>query len=207
MSMIAAEKSAPYASDGSGSPAEKSWTITEYRTMHDLGILSDEPKTELIYGKIYENMPLNSKHSGYTTRISRNLTLLFYPKFDFRSEQPVVLNKTESMPQPDIAVCRHQDHDYIDRHPTPEDIFVLVELSDSTLYFDRNTKREMYAEEGIQEYWIINIKREEVEVYLNPLPEEKRYRSQTSYKWSEVIDSPTLGQLEGTRIFGTSIKQ
>jgi Uma2 family endonuclease len=74
-----------------------------------------------------------------------------------------------SEPIPDLSILRWRADDYLDAHPTPEDVFLVIEVAGSSITLDREHKLPAYAKAGIPEYWIINIPAKKVEVYRNPL--------------------------------------
>jgi Uma2 family endonuclease len=82
-----------------------------------------------------------------------------------------------SEPEPDIAIVVGEEDRYDFDHPQPADIVLLVEVSDTTLRFDRGKKRSAYARAGIVEYWILNILKRQIEVHRDP--RGSRYRSVT----------------------------
>lgn len=87
-----------------------------------------------------------------------------------RVQGPIKLNDY-SMPQPDLTLVQRQAWRQLEDHPSPKDILALVEVSDSTLDYDRNDKALLYAREGIRELWIVNLKSMEIEVYRQPSPQ------------------------------------
>jgi hypothetical protein len=81
---------------------------------------------------------------------------------------PIVLDD-ESEPEPDIALARGEDDDFALEHPHPESLVLVVEVSDSTLRFDRSLKADNYARAQIGEYWILNIEDRQLEVLRQPV--------------------------------------
>jgi Uma2 family endonuclease len=73
-----------------------------------------------------------------------------------------------SEPEPDIAIVRLRSDDYINSHPAPADIILAIEVADSTIKFDRDTKAPLYAAAGISEYWIVNLIDNRLEIYRQP---------------------------------------
>ena len=96
-------------------------------------------------------------------------------------------------PEPDVAIVRGSDADYRHRVPTPADVALLVEVSDSTLDQDRGKKLEAYARAGIPVYWIVNLVDRQVEVYTRPV-KAGRYRSRKDYKPGQQVPVVIAGQ-------------
>jgi Uma2 family endonuclease len=99
-----------------------------------------------------------------------------------REEKPIVLSDF-SEPEPDIVVVKGTLRD-TPRHPTPANTLLVVEVSESSLAADRKTKGAIYAKHGIQEYWILNLRRRELEIRRDPgLVGDEEY----GYRFLQVI--------------------
>src|SRR5262249_18396502 len=100
-------------------------------------------------------------------------------------------------PEPDLLVARGDDVRYLERHPQPSEIALVVEVSDTTYHRDRYEKYPAFAASGIPIYWIVNLSRRCIEVYTDPAPDG--YRSQRDYHAGDVvpviIDGTPLGQI------------
>lgn len=144
------------------------FTVEEYYRMGETGILAPDARVELIEGEIYDMMPVGPFHSGIGTRLHRLFERLPNPdRWLVRSQYPVRLNDG-SEPQPDLALVRPRDDFYTGSHPTPADVFLLVEVADSSLSFDREKKLPLYARAGIAEFWLVNLVARNLEVYRRP---------------------------------------
>jgi Uma2 family endonuclease len=84
-----------------------------------------------------------------------------------RCQDPISL-PNHSEPEPDIAIVRLRSDDYVDSHPAPADIILVIEVADSSIKFDRETKAPLYAAAGISEYWIVNLIDNRLEIYRQP---------------------------------------
>lgn len=151
------------------------WTVEDYHRMIDAAILTTEDKVELLEGEIIEMSPQNSPHSATTQRASDYLRSLLVGQATIRVQLPITL-PPNSEPEPDIAVIRVDSRDYFERHPTTGDIFLLVEVADTTLRHDRR-KALTYAKANIPEYWILDINKQQV--YRFCQPEENKYQQET----------------------------
>jgi len=103
-----------------------------------------------------------------------------------RNQAPVTIPLV-SEPEPDISLAKGQPEAYRTRHPWPADLLAAMEVSDSSLNFDRTTKLRLYASAGIAVYWIVNLPDSQIEVYESPLPAEGRYAERTIYHRSQSI--------------------
>lgn len=95
-------------------------------------------------------------HSVCRTRWNRELLKILGDRATLRGQEPIII-PPDSSPEPDYAIVRNYPDDYLSAHPSPSDIFWVIEISDSTLNFDQQVKLALYAEAAISDYWIINL--------------------------------------------------
>ena len=143
---------------------KRQFTVKEYHQMAKVGILKQDDRVELIAGEIVKMAPIGIPHAGCVRRLSGIFNKLLSGKAVVDTQNPIDLND-ESEPQPDLVLLRWRDDYYAGKHPRPEDIFLLIEVADSTIKYDREVKIPLYAENGIYEVWLIDINQELVEVY------------------------------------------
>jgi Uma2 family endonuclease len=149
-------------------PRVRRWTLTEYQQAASLGLFDPEECLELIQGEIIENMPPNPLHSNAIDLIRVSLThALLAVDCYLRSENPITMTGA-TQPQPDIAVVKGTPQRYIGRFPRPEEILLIVEIAESSLTYDRETKGSLYAGAGIRKYWILNLTDRCLEVHRDP---------------------------------------
>ncbi|BDI30195.1 hypothetical protein CCAX7_22460 [Capsulimonas corticalis] len=149
-------------------PSPHRWTRDDYYRLGDLGFFPPEIRVELIDGEIIETMsPQKTPHTVTLHAVVHALRSAFGGDTYIREQSPMTLADT-SEPEPDILVARGTFHDYKDRHPGPADTLLLVEISDSTLTYDRTRKAALYAASGVGEYWIVNVAARELEVRRSP---------------------------------------
>ena len=110
-------------------------------------------------------------------------------QFIVRTRNPIHINNF-SEPEPDISIIKKRKNYYYDRHPNPNEVFLIIEVSEEHLQKDRKIKLPIYAKAGIVEYWIVNLIDEQVEVYRNP--KEEKYSSKKIYKKGKTIKSSQL---------------
>jgi len=147
------------------------FTVDEYYEMARVGILKPDERVELLDGEIVPMNPIGSPHAWCVTRVTR----VFAPLFDraiTRVQNPLRLG-VRSEPEPDVAVLQPDTPE--DGHPGPHDVFLVIEVADTSIRTDRGRKRTMYARAGIPEYWIVDLRHDRVEVYRDPA--RARYES------------------------------
>jgi Uma2 family endonuclease len=134
----------------------RSITVEAYYRMGEAGILAPDERVELIEGEVVEMAPIGSRHSGLVNRLTHLLVQAAGNRAVVSVQNPVRLSQT-SEPQPDLALLRPRADDYQSAVPVPEDVFVLVEIAESSLKYDRELKAPLYAAHGIPELWIIDV--------------------------------------------------
>lgn len=145
----------------------RTWTVNEYHQMLSAGILANDERVELLSGKILKMSPQEPPHSATTRRASRYLDRLLSNLADVRSQLPITL-KPDSEPEPDIAIVRFDANEYADHHPSIEEIYWVIEVSDTTLRKDREQKASIYGKAGIPEYWILDVNAQQAYILREP---------------------------------------
>lgn len=143
------------------------FTVDEYDAMIDAGILTKDDRVELIEGEILQVSPIGSPHAACLSRLTHALVSQTGAAGSVRIQSPLRLSDL-SEPEPDVALVRPRADFYAERHPRPEDTLLLVEVSHTTLGYDRGTKLPLYAAAGIPEVWIVDVDGGVVEVYREP---------------------------------------
>lgn len=161
-------------------------TIAEYDRMIEAGKFEprEEHHVELIRGEIIQMSPIYPPHESA-------LDILSYWSFDnapretvwVRNQNSLGIPELESVPQPDLFWVSRRD--YSKARPQAEDVFLLIEVADSSLRYDRGTKSDLYAEAGIQDYWIANVQQQVIEVHRNP--QNGHYSSKLTYALGERV--------------------
>ncbi len=145
----------------------RSLTSAEYYQMMESGIIREGEKVELISGQIFTMAAKGTRHTVATSRLLKSLLMLIGEQAIVRCQDPITLSNN-SEPEPDLAIARLRSDDYVNSHPSPEDIILVIEVADSTIKFDRETKAPIYAAAGISEYWIVNLIDDRLEIYRQP---------------------------------------
>ncbi len=143
------------------------WTINDYHRMIAAGILCDR-KVELLKGEIVEMPPEGEPHAYCSDEAGEYLSNLLGKRAKIRQAKPITL-PNDSEPEPDIAIVQRLGRDYREHHPYPENIFWLIEYANSSLEKDLERKSKIYAEVGIPEYWVVNLKKSHLVVFREPL--------------------------------------
>ncbi len=148
-------------------PMRRRFTVDEYFALAEAGILHKEERIELIDGEIIIMSPIGDPHRQSVNWVGRLLTIALGKRAMVQVQATIVLNDATA-PEPDIAVIRLRSiNDLVTA--TPEEIYFLVEVADSSLAFDRETKLPRYAAAGIPEVWIANLVNRQVEAHCNPV--------------------------------------
>ncbi|MGV2828582.1 Uma2 family endonuclease [Myxosarcina sp. GI1(2024)] len=145
----------------------RKFTIDEYHKLVDLGMFTENDRIELIRGEIIEMAPKRTPHSVCKSFLWKRLYDLVGKQAEIRVQEPIILSDSE--PEPDVVIARQKSDNYLSAHLTAKDIILIVEIADSTLEYDREVKLSLYAEAGINNYWIFNLVDSRLEAY-NCLP-------------------------------------
>ena len=143
------------------------WTTEEYHRMIAAGILCDR-QVELLKGEIVEMPPEGEPHAYCSDEAGEYLAKLLGDRAKIRHAKPIIL-PNNSEPEPDLAIVERLGREYREHHPYPENIFWLIEYANSSLEKDLDIKNKIYAEAGIPEYWVVNLKELHLVVFREPL--------------------------------------
>lgn len=160
------------------------WSIDLYHQAIEAGIFDDQ-NVELLQGEIVVMPPEGEPHVYFSDRLSKRLQKCLDNLAQIREGRPITL-PNNSEPEPDIAVVQPLDTVYLEHHPYPENIFLVIEYSYASLRKDLKIKSKIYAEAGIREYWIVNLQSLQLIVFRNPTPTGY----ETEFNLSEGTISP-----------------
>jgi Uma2 family endonuclease len=144
------------------------FTLDEYHRMGEVGILHEDDRVELIEGEIIEMTPIGSRHAATVARINLFFSIRVADRAVVWGQNPLLLPRFESEPQPDVILLAHRPDFYASALPEPPDVQLLVEVADSSLAYDRRTKLPLYARAGVAEAWLVNLVVPRVEVHCGP---------------------------------------
>ena len=178
------------------------FTVDEYHQMIQAGILGENDNVELLEGWIVPKMPRNPVRDALISWVhNRVLAPRLRGGWFCRGQSAIITPDSE--PEPDLAVIRGSERDYLSRHPRPADTALAVEVADSSLARDRSIKARLYASAGVPLYWIINLVDDQIEVYTQPTGPGPApdYRTRQDYKRTDlvplVIDGIEMGPIPG----------
>lgn len=157
-------------------PTRARLTIAQFHKMGETGILAPDSRLELIDGELIEMAPIGPRHMHTVNRLNHTLVSAVAGKAVVSVQNPVVLNE-HSEACPDLTLLRRQP-EHEGRLPTAQDVLLLIEVSDTTLQYDRTTKLRLYADHGVREVWIVDVAARVLEVYRDPADGAYRTRMQ-----------------------------
>lgn len=143
------------------------FSVEDYHRMGEAGILPADSRVELIRGQIIDLPPIGTPHLAMVNRLNSLLAVALRGRDTVSPQNPVRL-PDGSEPQPDVSILKWRADYYRRRRPAAEDVLLLIEVSDSSLDYDRTVKLPLYAESGIPESWIANLDEWVIEVYREP---------------------------------------
>ncbi|MGQ4647351.1 Uma2 family endonuclease [Lyngbya aestuarii] len=165
------------------------WTVQEYHQMVEAGILQPDEKVELVAGQIIKKIsPQGSLHAAAIRRTERLLRERLGKQVLIQTQLPIELNDF-SEPEPDVAVVRVDPLDYEESHPKASDVYLIIEVADSTLKRDCELKAKDYAQSGIVDYWVLDVKNQQLRVFREPT--EDGYQSEVVLGEDGIV-SPLL---------------
>ena len=148
----------------SGEP--RLWTRAQYAQAYERGWFNGL-RVELAQGKVFLKLPASPAHVNCVEEGGEVIKRVFTIGFRVRRESPLPL-PSDGVPEPDILVVRGSREDFLTRHPRPEEVALLMEISDATLHYDRNEKAALYAQADIADYWLLNLQNRTLEVRRDP---------------------------------------
>jgi Uma2 family endonuclease len=182
-------------------PADELWrlSIDQYHAMIREGILTEDDPVELLEGLLIRKMSKKPPHSVVTCLVRKALERLVQAGWHVNTQEPITCEDSE--PEPDVKVVRGAPRDYLNRHPGPQDVALVVEVTDSSLAQDRGIKKRLYAGARIPVYWIVNLLERQIEVYTDPSgpAEQPDYGRRQDFHAADkaplVIEGREIGQI------------
>jgi Uma2 family endonuclease len=150
-------------------------TTEAYHLMIEAGLLTEDDRVELLHGEIIDMGPIGPKHSAFVRRLDQQLQQRYQGKLQVSVQCPIEATPF-SEPEPDLCLLAPREDFYELSHPKPEDVFLVIEVADSSLEKDRQIKLPAYAQAGIPVLWIVNLIERQVEVYTQPTGDRYKLR-------------------------------
>lgn len=154
-------------------PTRRLFTVDEYYRMAEAGVFAPDEHVELIEGEIFRMCAIGSRHAACVCGLNEMCFDRFRGLVHVRVQNPVRLHN-RSEPEPDIALLRPRPDRYAGRHPGPGDVFLIVEVADTSINYDVHTKLPMYARSEIPEVWVVDLNRRVLTAHRDPTPEGYR---------------------------------
>lgn len=175
------------------------FTVREYHTMVEAGLLSEDDRVELVDGEIVEMTPIGTRHLACVVALTHLLTKASGDRYFVSVQNPIVLNE-DNEPQPDLSLLRARPEP-TGELPGPGDILLVIEVSDTTLSYDRKVKLPRYGRSGIPEVWIVDLQSRRIEIYTEPFSEG--YRESRTANIEDQARAATIDlELPTEEIFG-----
>ncbi len=165
------------------------FTVQQYHLMHEAGVFAEGDRYELINGEIREMSPIGIKHAVCVTKAARLFQIKLGDQTIIWTQNPIRLSNY-SEPQPDLAILKWRDDFYASALPTPEDILLIIEVADSTIAYDRDVKRLLYAANGIPEMWLFDLNQQIIEGYSQP--SASGYKRSQRYEQGDTLSLLTF---------------
>ena len=160
--------------------ARRLFTVDEYYQMTAAGILHEDDRVELIAGEIIQMAAIGSRHAGCVNRLTQSFVLHVAGRAIVTIQNPIHLNN-RSEPQPDMSLLAPRSDFYTAGHPGPQDVLLVVEVADTSVGFDRDTKIPLYGRAGIREAWLVDLTQDHIEVHRQPARTRRGYRDVQRY--------------------------
>jgi Uma2 family endonuclease len=149
-------------------PTRRRFDIDAYYRMAEVGVLGDPRRVELIDGEIFGMAAIGSPHAAVTNKLARLFSRALRDDVALVSVQTPLRLDDFNEPEPDVMLLRPRDDDYRASHPGAADVLLLVEVSETSLAYDRGVKLALYARLGVPEVWIVDLVGAAVETYREP---------------------------------------
>jgi len=159
--------------------------LDDYHRMIDAGVFAEDEHVELIEGVIVGSDPQSPEHARVISRLQKLLRSIG-DEWVVRTQLPLTLARSE--PEPDLAICRQADEDAAPRHPTS--VALVIEVARDSLQLDR-AKAALYAEAQIDEYWVVDVERQQIEVHREA--RAGAYQQRSIARAGDTLALPALG--------------
>lgn len=181
-------------------PKVRRFSVEDYHRLIDLGFFGDNDRIELVQGELVEMAAQGTKHIFCCQALSERFHVLLYQKAISYCQAPILLSPS-SEPEPDLTILKLDPDRYRNRKPEASDVLMVIEVADSSLDYDRRVKGQLYAQAGIEHYWIFNVLDRQLETFQSPqqLPNGLfQYTNSQIYLPSQmvILPAPLVGTLD-----------
>lgn len=143
--------------------------LEEYHRLIEMGFFGPDDRVELIEGVLHRMSPRGPRHAECLRRLLRVFITTLAGRAEVSAQGPITIPASGSEPEPDLTLVVPREGGYGDRHPLPNEVLLVVEIAETSLQEDRELKLPVYAAAGIEEYWILNLVDDQIEVYRKPV--------------------------------------
>ena len=177
------------------------FNVEEYHRLIENNILHEDDRVELIEGRIIDMTSIGSKHAACVSRLNEILSEKLQKRAIINIQNPICLT-AYTEPEPDIAIIKRRPDFYPEQLPQPEDVLLIIEVSDSSLDYDCETKIPLYAKSNIPEVWLVNLIENNVAIYSGPSSEG--YNVITKHHHNQILSPKSFHDITLTvsEIFG-----
>lgn len=169
------------------------FTVADFARMTEAGIFTEDDRVELIDGEVRAMSPIGPRHAAIVKRLNALMSRQVADRAILSVQDPIQpTNYTEL--QPDLAVLRVREDFYVQAHPVPADVLVVVEVAETSLEYDREEKVPRYAQVRIPEVWLLDVERETVTQYTQP--DGTRYREEYTLQRGHILVAATVSDLQ-----------
>ena len=175
--------------------AKRLFDVAEYYRMADAGILHEDDRVELIEGEVVEKGHISCRHAACVKRAAELFRSLGGRAAIVSVQDPIRLSDN-SEPQPDLALLKRREDFYAKVHPGPSDVLLIVEISETSEEYDRDTKVPLYARSGIPEVWLVKLMGNTVVVYSQL--RDGAYQSVREFRRGQTLSPGALPNLSVT---------
>jgi Uma2 family endonuclease len=147
------------------------FTVDEYHRIGEVGIFSEDDRVELLAGEIVEMSPIGPLHASIVDRLNALFSSQLGGEAIVRVQNPLLLRTEDSEPQPDVILLRPRPDFYARSHPEAQDVYLVIEVADTSVETDREVKFPIYARAGVPEAWLLDVSMQRLEVHRHPTPD------------------------------------
>lgn len=147
-------------------PRRLRFSVDDYYKMIEMGMIEDYERSEIIDGEMVPKMTIGDRHAAAVNRLNRLLASVLPQSILLSIQNPIRISDFDE-PEPDVVLADLTKYDG-NRHPRPAETILVIEVSDISLKHDRDVKLPLYADAGIAEVWIVNLRDNVIEIHQDP---------------------------------------